>query len=377
MTLSISPRKQDDGLARSLEASSSTSMSPPGLGSNVMAMLGQFQKERQKQEAKFAKLHAKSRAQERARLAAQRKQDKQDADDAEAEAKVLAKARAEAEEQEHEEEESMAEAEAWADIERLARIDAGIEDPFIETMSLSSSGTGESTEGEEDEEDDVIDVDEWRQLVQEDFGQSQFWYSSAFAYKLARHIHSHLRTLDVDHTPRIAFLCSPTAFVAFQYLYGGNKPGRDFKAGENTWMMEIDERFKVVAGDGFARYDYNFPTKGLADLQGKIDMVVIDPPYLNRPTTDCIAKTVAHLLSPPSERLPRGGSILLITGETIGAYASQNYPLQGQPDLRKTMLEVEHQGGRLSNEFAAWASWEGAEKFGAGDGEGEEIGRYE
>ncbi|CAO1617896.1 unnamed protein product [Sympodiomycopsis kandeliae] len=313
---------------RSLRSVSSTNSPPPEIASNTLSMLAQFQNERSKQEAKFARLEAKAKAQEMARLQAEAESQKKDAE-------------------EEDEEGALAEAEAWADIERLSRIEAGLESASLADIAQSNDESSDSQEFS-----DILSVDEWHSIVKEDYQQSQFWYSTEFAYTLAKNIHSHLSTKQ-DSNPSIAFLCSPTAFVAFHHLYHST-----FTSGENLFLMEIDERFKVASGNGFIRYDFNFPTKNLSNLQGKVDMVVIDPPFLNEKTTNLIAQSVEYLLK------PQNGSILLLTGDSIGPYAAKTYPLSGQPPMVKTQLQVEHEGARLSNQFSAWANWKGAEEFG-------------
>lgn len=322
---------------------SSTNSPPPEIATNTLALLAQFQDQRAKQEAKFARLEAKAKARAQARA-------RQEEEDAKKEA-----------EENEDEEGALAEAEAWADIERLARIDAGVETPPIAELPVPVAA---SENGDNDLSSDVLSVDEWRQVVMEDYQQSQFWYSTPFAYTLARNIYARLEHLSGSSSsaPTIAFLCSPTAFVAFQHLY--HQTGT-YRSGINVFLMEIDSRFKVAAGDGFIRYDFNFPTKGLSHLQNKVDMVVIDPPYLNQPTTNLIAQTVDFLTVKPSQQRERGGDILLLTGDSIGDYASKTYPRAGQSPLVRTRLQVEHDGGRLSNEFSAWGSWRGAEEFGS------------
>lgn len=365
----------DAGRPGSLRSASSTGSPRPNLEDGSLALLAQFQADKFRQEARFVRLEAKTKALEkiRAKAAAPR------------ESKAEEKAEDDDDNDDDDnQEEILAEAEAWNDLERLAKIDAG----------LAPSPSPSSYRGVDDDDDDgdgYLSVDEWRQLVTEDFQLSQFWYSTPFAYKLAECIASHLQTLSnqLGRQARVAFLCSPTAFVAFQHRFGvsstdqtacskdssvaGFQSDLRWQSGSNMWMFEIDERFKVAARDGgFVKYDFNTPVKGLAEMRFRIDMVVIDPPFLNERTTTLIAQTVHHILLPPAQTcsaasLPtpsRGGSILLLTGKQIAAFAVRTYPLPGHPDLVRTRLDVQHDGGRLSNEFGAWASWEGGRTFG-------------
>ncbi|CAO1631239.1 unnamed protein product [Parajaminaea phylloscopi] len=348
------------GRPRSLRSVSSSGSTPPNLENGSLALLAQFQADRAKQEARFARLQAKARAQEKQRNSkANGRGEQSSATDG-----TSGNASADTEE-----EESFAESEAWNDLERLAKLEAGIE--VVELDASSDSEDGQ-------DEDGYLSVDDWRQLVAEDFQQSQFWYSTPFAYTLADLIAQHLKEMSagLGRQATVAFVCSPTAFVAFQHRYGVDTSAataaqEGWKSGTDLWMLEIDERFKVAAKDGgFVKYDFNTPLKGLGEMRGCVDMVVIDPPFLNEKTTKLVAETVRHILLPSrdsssSSTLARGGSILLLTGDQIADFAARTYPLPGQPDLVRTQLDVQHDGGRLSNRFGAWASWPGAQQFGA------------
>lgn len=255
-------------------ATAPASFSPPDkLELDTLALLSQFKKQQSKQEARLARLKAKAEAEEKARQRQKRLEEG-----------AAVASDEEPDVEDDEDEQSFLEAEAWADIERLARVEAGLEDP-LEELTLTDS---EATNDDEDEEDDLVSVDDWRALVKEDYQQSQFWYATPFAYRFARGLHAHLQRIRKERSqaggvdappPSIAFLCSPTGYVAFQHLYassGSSRPssGREYIPGENLFVMEIDDRFRVAARSGFVKYDYNFPTKGLKDLKGKIDMVV-------------------------------------------------------------------------------------------------------
>lgn len=363
---------------RSISSSEDLVSSPQDLGLSSVALLAQFQADRAKQEAKFARLEAKARKQERSKQAANKKSRPSSPNGAGANGSAGAG--------EDGEEDTFAEAEAWDDLERLAKIELG-QDGDGAPGVRRPRGDSQSEVTDDDDEGAHISVDEWRTLVAEDFQQSQFWYSSEFADRLAREIHSHLLNLskELGRKAKVAFVCSPTAFVAFQYLFGaaGSSPSHNgaeadtdeskWRSGRDMFLLEIDDRFKVAARDGgFVHYDFNSPITDL-DWRSAVDMVVIDPPFLNERTTSYIAETTHHiLLSPPSSKdqaagplTSRGGSTLLVTGEQIEAFNVKTYPFPGQPPLVRTQLQVEHQGGRLSNQFGAWGSWEGAETMGA------------
>ncbi|KAM0752024.1 hypothetical protein T439DRAFT_199341 [Meredithblackwellia eburnea MCA 4105] len=116
------------------------------------------------------------------------------------------------------------------------------------------------------EDKEMLDVDTFRALFQEDWQISQFWYSTAFATKLSTFLHS-----QVSEDSTVAFLCCPTGFVGFQHM----------KPLPNTRLLEYDSRFEVFAGKKFVKYDLDEPDKVPEDLKGKVDLAIVDPPFLN------------------------------------------------------------------------------------------------
>ena len=91
-------------------------------------------------------------------------------------------------------------------------------------------------------------------------------YSEKSANSLAAHLH----TLCTP-TTQIAFLCCPTAFVAFQHH--APLPG--------ARLLEYDQRFAVLSPRQFVPYDIDEPEDVPAALNGAIEIVVADPPFLN------------------------------------------------------------------------------------------------
>lgn len=89
-------------------------------------------------------------------------------------------------------------------------------------------------------------------------------YSTAFAHRLADSL-AHLRS------PRLAFLASPTAYVAFQHLHPQS----------NTLLLEYDARFDVLPGSGFVKWDLFDPDRLPESARGTVELAVVDPPYLN------------------------------------------------------------------------------------------------
>ncbi|RDB21234.1 Protein-lysine N-methyltransferase EFM5 [Hypsizygus marmoreus] len=199
----------------------------------------------------------------------------------------------------------------------------------------------------EDEQDPpMMTVDEYRLAFSEDWQLSQFWYTTAFATRLAKHV----RSLCTPSST-VAFMCCPTAFVAFQHT----------NPLEGAKLLEYDGRFTVLAPHKFVHYDLNEPDTFPESLRGTVDLVIIDPPFLNEPTNAGLVQTTRQILH------PQRGKLLLLTGTSTEPILDRLYDKSPVGPLRRTSLEVEH--GGLANEFACWGSWDGAEDFGKDDSE--------
>lgn len=66
-------------------------------------------------------------------------------------------------------------------------------------------------------------------------------------------------------------MCCPTAFVAFQHT----NPLKGAK------LLEVDQRFNALAPNQFIPYDIDDPDIFPESLRGKVDIAVVDPPFLN------------------------------------------------------------------------------------------------
>lgn len=75
----------------------------------------------------------------------------------------------------------------------------------------------------------------------------------------------------------MAFVCCPTAFVAFQHAH----PLKGAR------LLEYDTRFAVLAAKHYVHYDLDEPDDFPTSLQGAIDIAVVDPPFLNEVTFAC------------------------------------------------------------------------------------------
>ncbi|KAJ6474469.1 putative N6-adenine methyltransferase-domain-containing protein [Mycena vitilis] len=193
----------------------------------------------------------------------------------------------------------------------------------------------------------MISVDEYRSVFSEDWQLSQFWYTTKFAMRFARTLHNLCTP-----TTSIAFVCCPTAFVAFQHT----------TPLKNARLLEVDGRFAVLTPRHYVPYDMEEPTTLPAYLKDSVDIAVLDPPFLNEYTNANIVKTLRQIMRP-------SGKLIVITSTSVSDILDKVYDSPPLGPLRKTGIEV--QFGQLRNDFACWASWEGSETLGAAEDDGE------
>ncbi|KAG0264822.1 EEF1A lysine methyltransferase 1 [Actinomortierella ambigua] len=238
--------------------------------------------------------------------------------------------------------------EQQASQEKFARLQAKAEDQFEENRingdydeeaereeairgaeEAERRANAQDGKGDNDDDDDEITMD----LFTEDWQLSQFWYDEETSVALAQEI------LDnTDKNSVIACISAPTAYVKLMSLKPHNKA--------NTYLFEYDTRFGVY-GKQFIHYDYSNPTQfRLADkLKGKVDYIVVDPPFLSDECCDKTLSTVRNLLN------PNGGKVLMCTGFVMRSRVLDNI------GAKMTTFHPKHKGG-LSNEFRSYTNYE-------------------
>ncbi|KAF8631355.1 hypothetical protein AX15_002440 [Amanita polypyramis BW_CC] len=179
-------------------------------------------------------------------------------------------------------------------------------------------------------------------------------YKPSFADNLARVVRSLCPT--IDSTPHdkpftIAFICSPTAFVALSYLYSDPSKSSNIE----LRLLEYDQRFAVLARGDYVSYDLNEPDRIPQSLLQSVHLAIVDPPYLNETTNSELSHTLSLIL-----HLAKG-KFLLITSTSIEDILRNIYAEPPLGPLYLTQLGVEH--GRLANDFACWGSWSGAREL--------------
>lgn len=108
-------------------------------------------------------------------------------------------------------------------------------------------------------------------LFKEDWQLSQFWYSDETADTLADAL---LEGADADTV--IAIASAPSVYAAIK-----KKPANEVNT-KHIYLLEYDKRFELLAGkEHFIFYDYKNPLDFTAEIKGKVDRLIIDPPFLN------------------------------------------------------------------------------------------------
>ncbi|QLQ79784.1 hypothetical protein HG537_0C04330 [Torulaspora globosa] len=187
---------------------------------------------------------------------------------------------------------------------------------------------------------------EGMKLFKEDWQLSQFWYTDFTADLLADAL---LEGADSDTV--IAIVSAPSVYAAIKRKQDKEIPTK------HIYLMEYDRRFELLAGkEHFLFYDYQAPQDFDAKLKGKVNRLIIDPPFLNEDCQTKSAITAKALLAKNDNSKTRNGllkhRLISCTGERMSDVISKAYP-----DTKMTTFLPEHANG-LSNEFRCYANFE-------------------
>jgi len=120
-------------------------------------------------------------------------------------------------------------------------------------------------------------------------------------------------------------------------------------------LLEYDKRFEVIGPD-FVHYDFEHPIRLPAEMKGKFDRIICDPPFLSEDCQTKAALTVRFLAKDWSA--PLGGSpnvrFICCTGERMEHVLNRLYARIG---VQPTTFEPQHSKG-LSNAFSCYANFE-------------------
>ncbi|SPO05085.1 related to NADH2 dehydrogenase (ubiquinone) 40K chain [Cephalotrichum gorgonifer] len=173
----------------------------------------------------------------------------------------------------------------------------------------------------------------------EDWNESQFWYTQETARLYAGELLRGATSLT-----NIAVVSTPSVFVEMKNILA-EWPEEDRPS---VILLEHDERFKVFAE--YVHYDYRRPFNLPGHLQGTIDRVICDPPFLNEDCQTKMAMSVRWMT-----RAAKAARVIISTGERMQPIVLKLYKAFG---VRTTTLEPRH-ARELGNEFLCYASFEG------------------
>lgn len=128
-----------------------------------------------------------------------------------------------------------------------------------------------------EEEFTQVQKKEGMKLFKEDWQLSQFWYTDSTADTLANALLE-----GADSETVIAIVSAPSVYAAIKRMENDLIPTK------HIYLLEFDKRFELLAGkEHFLFYDYQKPEDFDSKLKGKVDRLIIDPPFLNE---DCQTK---------------------------------------------------------------------------------------
>ncbi|CDF87513.1 BN860_08086g1_1 [Zygosaccharomyces bailii CLIB 213] len=179
------------------------------------------------------------------------------------------------------------------------------------------------------------------ELFKEDWQLSQFWYTEETANILADAL---LEGADPETV--IAIVSAPSVYAAIQ------KRPKELIPTEHIFLFEYDTRFELLAGkEHYFFYDYVNPLGFSDKLKGKVNRILIDPPFLNYECQTHSSITAKALLSSHSNSLSEN-RFISCTGERMADLLSKLYP-----DAKVTTFIPQHANG-LSNEFKCYSNFE-------------------
>ncbi|KXS09346.1 hypothetical protein M427DRAFT_64311 [Gonapodya prolifera JEL478] len=239
-------------------------------------------------------------------------------------------------------------------VTKFARLAAAAESKFQDVKD----GSDRNADGMVDGTDGVRIED-----FEEDWNMSQFWYDDDTAEAIAREaiavaVQDKPLTDGSAKTPgRIGVLCAPSVFVKLQAIVrssSSNAPS------PSIHLFEHDPRFRILNSPSqssfFHLYDYSTPCEtqfaSNLSLESSFDVLVVDPPFLSEECWTKVAQAVKWLGTRGDGKEGNGGvNVVACTGAVLTPLLSSLL------DLRPTVFQPHHKGGRLSNEFSCFTNY--------------------
>ena len=170
--------------------------------------------------------------------------------------------------------------------------------------------------------------------IDEDWELSQFWYTKETADNIILLIGKYAKKHKKEN---IALLCAPSLYRA----YLRNKEELE---NLNFALFEYDKRFSIF-GEGFNFYDLNKPLEIDSKHHKKYDIIVADPPFLNKETIQKVAESMKLVSN-------EGSMKIFITGLQV-----QDAVIEEFPELKlRDDIKIEHDKQRLQNPFGLFCA---------------------
>ena len=170
--------------------------------------------------------------------------------------------------------------------------------------------------------------------IDEDWELSQFWYTKETADNIILLIGKYAKKHKKEN---IALLCAPS-------LYRAYLRNKDELENLNFALFEYDKRFSIF-GEGFNFYDLNKPLEMDSKHHKKYDIIVADPPFLNKETIQKVAESMKLVSN-------EGSMKIFITGLQV-----QDAVIEEFPELKlRDNIKIEHDKQRLQNPFGLFCA---------------------
>ena len=170
--------------------------------------------------------------------------------------------------------------------------------------------------------------------IDEDWELSQFWYTKETADNIILLIGKYAKKHKKEN---IALLCAPS-------LYRAYLRNKDELENLNFALFEYDKRFSIF-GEGFNFYDLNKPLEMDSKHHKKYDIIVADPPFLNKETVQKVAESMKLISN-------EGSMKIFITGLQV-----QDAVIGEFPELKlRDNIKIEHDKQRLQNPFGLFCA---------------------
>ena len=165
--------------------------------------------------------------------------------------------------------------------------------------------------------------------IEEDWELSQFWYNKETADNIIKLIGNYAKK---NKKENIALLCAPSLYRAFLR-------NKDELENLNFALFEFDKRFGIF-GDDYNFYDLNKPSEIDSKHHKKYDIIIADPPFLNKETIKKVAESMRLLGNNESMKI-------FITGLQVQDNVKEEFP-----ELKlQSNIKIEHDKQRLQNPF--------------------------